>query len=96
MDTDTFIAYIKTDVIYKDIAEDVERIFDASSNELERPLPKGKKTKKLIGLMKDELSEKILTKLVGLRAKSYSYLIDDSSENKKGRGSKKVCHKKKT
>ena len=90
MDTDTFIAYIKTDVIYKDIAEDVE------SNELERPLPKGKKTKKLIGLMKDELSEKILTKLVGLRAKSYSYLIDDSSENKKGRGSKKVCHKKKT
>ena len=46
--------------------------------------------------MKDELSEKILTKLIGLRAKSYSYLIDDSSENKKGRGSKKVCHKKKT
>ena len=45
MDTDTFIAYIKTDVIYKDVAEDVERIFDASSNELERPLPKGKKQK---------------------------------------------------
>ena len=39
MDTDTFIAYIKTDVIYKDIAEDVE------SNELERPLPKEKKQK---------------------------------------------------
>ena len=29
-----------------------------------------------------------MTKLVGLRAKTYSYLIDDGSEN--------VCYKKKT
>ena len=29
MDTDSFIAYIKTDDIYKDIAEDVETRFDA-------------------------------------------------------------------
>ena len=28
MDTDSFIVYIKTDDIYKDIAEDVETIFD--------------------------------------------------------------------
>ena len=28
MDTDSFIAYIKTDNIYKDIAEDVETRFD--------------------------------------------------------------------
>ena len=31
--------------------------------------------------MKDELGRKI-TKFVGLRAKTYSYLIDDGSENK--------------
>ena len=31
MDTISFIAYIKTDDIYKDIAEDFEPIFDTSS-----------------------------------------------------------------
>ena len=38
-----FILYIKTNDIYKDIAEDVETRFDTSSYELDRPLPKGKK-----------------------------------------------------
>ena len=31
MDTDSFIVYIKTDDIYKDLAEDVETRFDASN-----------------------------------------------------------------
>ena len=52
MDTESFIVCIKTDDIYKDIAEDVETRFDYSNYELERPLPKGKKNKKAIGLMK--------------------------------------------
>ena len=30
--------------------------------------------------MKDELGEKVMTKIVGLRAKTYSYLTDDGSE----------------
>ena len=38
MDTDSFIVYIKTDDIYKDIAEEVELIFDTSNYELDRPL----------------------------------------------------------
>ena len=42
MDTDSFIVYIKTDDIYKDIAEDVETRFETSSCELDRPLPKRK------------------------------------------------------
>ena len=37
-----FTVYIKTDYIYRDTAEDVETIFDASNYELDRPLPKGK------------------------------------------------------
>ena len=45
MDTDSFIVYIKTDDIYKDIAEDVETRFDTSNYELDRPLPKGKNNK---------------------------------------------------
>ena len=38
MDTDSFIIYMKTNSIYKDIAEDFETRFDASSFELHRPL----------------------------------------------------------
>ena len=41
--------------------------------ERERPLPRGK-SKKVIRLMKDELSGKIMKKFVGIRAKTYSYL----------------------
>ena len=72
MDTASFIVYIKTNDIYKGIAEDVETRFDTSIYELDRPLPKGK-NKKVIGLMKDKLGGKIMTRFVGLRAKTYSY-----------------------
>ena len=48
MGTDSFIAYIKTDNIYRNIADDVETRFDISNyeleyNSIERPLRKGKK-----------------------------------------------------
>ena len=33
--------------------------------------------------MKDELSGKMMTKFVGLREKTYSYLTDDSSKDRK-------------
>ena len=92
MDTD--IVYIKTDNIYKDNAEDVETRFDTSNYELDRPLPKGK-NKKVIGLMRDELGGKIMTKFVALRAKTYSYLLDDSSEDKKAKDTKKCGIKRK-
>ena len=50
MDTDSFIVYIKTEYVYKDIAEDVETRFDTSNNGqyqivLDRLLPKGKNKK---------------------------------------------------
>ena len=53
-DTDSFIMHIKTEDFYKDIADDVEKRFDTSNYEVDRPLPTGK-NKKVIGLMKDEL-----------------------------------------
>ena len=90
MDTDSFIAYIKTDDVFKGLAEDLETRFDTSNYESDRPLPKVK-NKKIIGLMKGELGGKIMTKFFGLRAKTYSYLIDDGSENKKAKRHKKKC-----
>ena len=88
-DTDGFIVCIKTDDMYKDIAEDVETRFETSNYELDRPLPKVK-SKKVIELMENELGRKTMTKCVGLRAKTYSYLTDDGKENKKVKGTKSV------
>ena len=49
MDTNRFTVQVKTNDIYKNIAEDVETTFDASNFELDRPLPR-EKNKKVIGL----------------------------------------------
>ena len=73
---DSFFLYVKTDDIYKYIAEDDETRIDNSNYELNRPLPRGK-NKKVIGLMKNELIEKVMTKFLGLRAKTFNYLIDN-------------------
>ena len=45
--------------------------------------------------MKNELGGKIMTKFVGLIAKSYSYLIDDDNEDKKAKGTKRCVIKRK-
>ena len=82
MGTDSFVVHVKTDDIYKDIAENVETRFDTSNFELNRPLPKGK-NKKVIRLMKDELNGQIMKEFVWLRAKTYSYLKDNEQEDKK-------------
>ena len=68
MDTDSFIVYIKTHGIYKDIAEDIETRFDTANYELEcnpieRSLPNGK-NKKVIGLSKNKISGKIMKNLL--------------------------------
>ena len=77
MDTDSFIINIKTEDFYEDIADDVEKWFETSNyyKNDKRPLLIGIK-KKLIGKFKDELGGLIMEELVGLRAKTYSYLID--------------------
>ena len=45
VDTDNFITHIKTNDFYENIANDVEKIFDTSDYEINRPLPTGKNKK---------------------------------------------------
>ena len=52
------------------------------------------KNKKVIGLIKDELGGKIMTKFFVQRTKTYSYFIDDGSEKKKTKGAKRCVLKK--
>ena len=94
MNTDSFIVHVKIENIYKDIAEDVETRFDISNFELDRSLSK-EKTKKVIGLMKDELGRKIMKEFVGLRAKTYGSLKDNDDEGKKAKETKKCVMKRK-
>ena len=87
MDTRSFIAYIKTEDMYSDIAKDVKARFDTSNYELDRPLPKGI-NKKVVGLMENELRRKVMTEV-----KIYSYSDSDKNDSDKKRY-KNVCHNK--
>ena len=93
MNTDSFIMNIKTEDFYKYIANNVEKRFDTSNYECDRPLPTGK-YKKVIRLMKDELGGRVITEFVALRPKTYSYLTDDCKEDKKAKGTKKCVIKR--
>ena len=69
-------------------------MYDTSNYELNRSFPK-RKNRKVIGLMKNKLGGKIRRQIVRLRAKTYTYLIDNGSEDKKLKDTKKVCDKNK-
>ena len=47
------------------------------------------------GLFKDELGGKIMTEVVALRPKTYVYLMDDGSDHKKAKGTKRCVIKQK-
>ena len=79
-----FMIHVKTKDIYEDNENDIEKRFDRSNYEIFRPVPTGK-FKKVIGLRKDKLDGKIMTKYVALRPKTYSYLINDGNSNKKAK-----------
>ena len=84
---------IKTNDFYKDISIDVDKRFDTSNYEINRPLPTGK-YRKVIGLMKDELGGKRITEFATLTPKTYSYSTDDGKEDKKAKGTKKCIIKR--
>ena len=64
INTDSFIVHIKTEDIYNDISEDIETRFDTSNHNVNRLLPM-RKSKKVLGLMKDGLGGQIVKRFVG-------------------------------
>ena len=84
MDTESNVVHIKTEDFYEDIADDVEKWFDTwnYSEDDNRPLLIDW-NEKIINLFKDELGRKIMKEFAGLRAKTWTYLINDGSELKK-------------
>ena len=94
METDSFIIHIKTEDIYRDIAKEVKARFDNSNFKLDKPFPK-RKNEKVNGLMKDELGRKALINFSSLIPKIFSYLTDDSNENKNVKNTKKCVIKQK-
>ena len=85
-DTDSFIFHTKTKDFYEDINNNVEKWFDTPNYKIDRPLLITDKNKKVLGKFKDELGGRIMTKFIGLRSKTYAYLIDDFEEEKRNKG----------
>ena len=95
MDTDSFGNNIFTKDSFEDINNDVERCFNTSNYDKndKRQLPMDM-NKKVIGLFKDELGGKVMKEFCALRAKTYTYLMDDDNEKKKAKGIKKCVIKR--
>ena len=89
-DTDSLMYEIETEDFYKDISEDVKDKFDTSDYPENHPsgIPTGI-NKKVLGMFKDEAAGKIIKEFVGLRAKLYSFIMEDGKENKRCKGVKK-------
>ena len=94
-DTDSFLYEIQTEDFYKDISGDVKDRFDTSDYPEGHPsgIPTGI-NKKVLGMFKDEAAGKNITEFVGLRAKLYSYKMEEGEENKKCKGIKKAVVEK--
>ena len=89
------IMHVKADAFYKHISNNVDNWFDTSNfnKNDNRPLEIGK-NKKVIGKFKDELGGKIMNEFCALRAKTYSFKLDDDTENKRAKGTKKCIVKR--
>ena len=93
--TDSFITIVNTDDFCSDVSNDIEKWFDTSaySKDINRPLQKGI-NKNVFGKFKDELAGQIITEFCALRAKCYSYKLDNDNEEKKTKGIKQCVIKR--
>ena len=89
-DTDSLLYEIETEDFYKDISGDVKDRFDTSNYPENHPsgIPTGINNK-VVGMFKDEEAGDNIGEFVGLRAKLYSYKMEEGKENKRCKGIKK-------
>ena len=75
---------IRTDDVYKDISPDVREMFDTCEYPPDHPsgIPTGV-NKKVLDMFKDEVKGKQIDAFVGLRAKLYTYKMDEGQEEEK-------------
>ena len=94
-DTDSLVYEIETEDFYKDISADVMDRFDTSNYKPNHPsgIPAGC-NKKVLGKFKDEKGGECIKEFAALRAKLYTFKMNDGEENKKCKGIKKAVVKK--
>lgn len=96
MDTDSFVISSEKD-IYEIIKNNSDK-FDTSEYKPENVYGIRSLNKKVLGLMKDENSGKIMREFAGLKAKAYAYTVEDNANCtktiKKVKGVKKSVVKK--
>ena len=90
MDTDGLVLNIFTEDFFEHINNDLARWFDTSNYDKndKRPLENPSK------MFNDELGAKITIEFYALRAKTYTYLMEDDSEMKKATGVKRCVIKR--
>ena len=88
-DTDSLMYEIETEDFYKDISDDVMDRFDTSNFKPNHPsgIPTGC-NKKVLGKFKDETGGRCIIEFAELRAKLYSFKMDNEKETKKCKGIK--------
>ena len=95
MDTNSFVINIFNEDFFENINNDVESWFDTFNYDEndKKPLLMGG-NRKVIGMFKDELGGKIMKEFCAVRAKTYTYLMDDDSKKKKAEGIKRCIIKR--
>ena len=100
MNIGSFIVYTKTNDITKILQKMLkldlmlQMNYESECDFINRLLRKGK-IKKVIGFLNNELGGNIMIMFVGLKAKTYSFLIDDASKYEKAKGTINLVRKRK-
>ena len=85
-DTDSLLYKIETDDLLEDISKDVAENFDTSDFPSDHPKVLDgtieRMNKKVLGMMKDETQGKPIVDFVGIRAKCYSFILEDTGKRK--------------